>query len=141
MTMTFSEFQRSVRTWILECFGSEISDHKQERNQRFLEESLELVQSCGMSRIDAHWLVDYVYSRPTGYKDQEIGGTLVTLAALCGAHQIHMGLAAEHELQRIQDRDVVEKIRIKQATKPRSLPSTGCNICNRPDCDAPNQKH
>ena len=69
--MTFSTFQNSVRYWILECFGSEISDYKPERNQRFLEEALELVQSCGMSPEDAHRLVDYVYSRPVGDKVQE----------------------------------------------------------------------
>ena len=117
--MTFSTFQNSVRDWILECFGSEISDYKPERNQRFLEESLELVQSCDMSPEDAHRLVDYVYSRPVGDKVQEVGGTLVTLAALCGAHRIHMELAAEDELLRIQKKDVMEKIRAKQATKPQ----------------------
>ncbi len=122
--MKFSTFQQSVRIWILECFGSEISDHKPERNQRFLEESLELVQSCGMSSDDAHWLVDYVYSRPVGNMSQEVGGTLVTLAALCGAQNINMGDAANTELQRIQQPDVMEKIRAKQATKPHdsSLP-------------------
>lgn len=120
--MTFSTFQQSVRVWILECFGSEISDHKPERNHRFLEESLELVQSCGMSPEEAHQLVDYVYSRPVGLNFQEVGGTLVTLAALCGAQHIHMEEAAEAELSRIQRKDVMEKIRAKQASKPKSSP-------------------
>lgn len=123
--MTLSNFQTYVRSWILECFGSEISNHLSERNQRFLEESLELVQSCGMSPEDAHRLVDYVYSRPVGDKVQEVGGTLVTLAALCGAQNIHMGVAAEAELSRIQRKEVMEKIRAKQATKPHNSPLPG----------------
>lgn len=123
----FSVFQQSVRIWILQCFGSEISDHKPERNQRFLEESLELVQSCGMSSHDAHRLVDYVYSRPVGDKTQEVGGTLVTLSALCSAHGIRMAQAATQELTRIQKKDVMEKIRAKQATKPHNSPLPGRN--------------
>lgn len=118
--MKFSTFQNSVRIWVLQCFGSEISDHKPERNQRFLEESLELVQSCGMSPEDAHRLVDYVYSRPVGLNFQEVGGVLVTLAALCGAQHIRMEEAAGRELQRIQQPEVMEKIRAKQATKPHN---------------------
>ena len=123
--MKFSTFQQSVCIWILQCFGSKILDHKQERNQRFLEESLELVQSCGMSSDDAHRLVDYVYSRPVGNMSQEVGGTLVTLAALCGAQNIDMGDAANTELHRIQQPDVMEKIRAKQATKPHNSPLPG----------------
>jgi hypothetical protein len=123
--MTLSSFQAYVRSWILECFGSEISDHLPERSQRFLEESLELVQSCGMSLEDAHRLVDYVYSRPVGDKIQEVGGTLVTLSALCSAHNIFMSLAGEAELQRIQRKEVMEKIRAKQATKPHNSPLPG----------------
>lgn len=123
--MKFSTFQQAVRIWIFQCFGSEISDHKQERNQRFLEESLELVQSCGMSSDDAHRLVDYVYSRPIGNMSQEVGGTLITLAALCGAQNIDMGDAANTELHRIQQPEVMEKIRAKQATKPHNSPLPG----------------
>jgi hypothetical protein len=125
MRLSLDVFQKSVRIWILQCFDSKISDDKQERNQRFLEEALELVQSCGMSPEYAHRLVDYVYSRPAGHNFQEVGGTLVTLAALCGAQSIYMSEAAECELARIQQSDVMEKIRAKQATKPQNSPLPG----------------
>lgn len=123
--MSMYEFQISVRTWILECFGSEISDHKPERNQRFLEEALELVQSCGMTQADAHTLVDYVFSRASGNVVQEVGGTMVTLAALCGAQAVSLEDAAYKELVRIENPEVMEKIRAKQATKPHNSPLPG----------------
>jgi hypothetical protein len=48
------------------CFGPEISADTRERNHRFLEESVELVQACGCTVSEAHQLVDYTYGRPVG---------------------------------------------------------------------------
>lgn len=106
-------FQDRVKPWLLECFGSEIASNKQERNHRFLEESLELVQACGCSASEAHQLVDYVFGRPVGEPHQEVGGVMVTLAALCLAQSLDMHGNGEMELARIWTK--VEKIRAKQA--------------------------
>lgn len=113
-------FQYRVKPWMAECFGPEISGDQQERNHRFLEEALELVQACGATASEAHQLVDYVYGRPVGDKIQEIGGVMVTLAALCLAHGLNMHLAGESELQRIWTK--VDQIREKQAAKPKHSP-------------------
>lgn len=104
----------------MECFGSMIAGDKEERNHRFLEEALELVQSCDCTRQEAHQLVDYVYGRPVGEKTQEVGGVMVTLAALCLAQELNMHEAGETELNRIWTK--VEQIRAKQATKPKHSP-------------------
>jgi hypothetical protein len=56
------DFQVRVNAWMLKCFGPEISADSKERNYRFIEEALELVQALGCSREDAHKLVDYVFS-------------------------------------------------------------------------------
>ncbi|QQN29314.1 hypothetical protein [Pseudomonas syringae group genomosp. 3] len=109
-------FQGRVEPWMTACFGAEISADRQERNHRFLEESLELVQACGATSDEAHQLVDYVYGRPTGEPDQEVGGVMVTLAALCLAHHLDMHASAETELSRIWTK--VDQIRAKQAAKP-----------------------
>lgn len=109
-----------VQPWMLACFGSEISADKTERNHRFLEEALELVQSCGCTRSEAHQLVDYVFDRPTGERGQEVGGVMVTLAALCLAQTIDMDREADVELDRIWGK--VEQIRAKQAAKPKHSP-------------------
>lgn len=113
-------FQRRIDDWMLACFGEEIAADKTERNHRFLEESLELVQSCGCTASEAHQLVDYVFGRPIGEKVQEVGGVMVTLSALCSAHGIDMGTAGETELARIWTK--IPEISAKQAAKPKHSP-------------------
>ena len=102
------------------CFGSEIAGDKLERIHRFIEEALELAQACGCSQVEAHQLVNYVYNRPTGEKAQEVGGTLLTLAALCLSQGIEMLEAGESELARVWTK--IEQIRAKQASKPKGSP-------------------
>lgn len=114
------KFQQRVKPWLDACFGPEISNDKIERNHRFLEEALELVQACGCTQSEARQLVDYVYGRPEGEIHQEVGGVMVTLAAHCLAHGIDMHDAGETELARIWTK--VEKIREKQANKPKHSP-------------------
>lgn len=102
------------------CFGLAISNDRIERNHRFLEESLELVQANGCTQSEAHQLVDYVFNRPQGEIHQEIGGVMVTLAALCLALGRDMHKCGEIELERIWGK--VETIRAKQAAKPKHSP-------------------
>lgn len=113
-------FQQRVNPWMLECFGAEISSDRIERNHRFFEEAAELVQANGMTRSEAHQLVDYTFDRPVGDLHQEVGGVMVTLAALCLASGADMHAAAETELARIWTK--VEQIRAKQAAKPKHSP-------------------
>lgn len=115
-------FQARVQPWLLACFGEMIAGDREERNHRFLEEALELVQSLGCTQSEAHQLVDYVYGRTVGIPAQEVGGVMVTLAALCLANGMDMHDAGEVELTRINDPVVVEKIRAKQAAKPKYSP-------------------
>ena len=113
-------FQARVQPWLLQCFGAEIAVDTMERNHRYFEESTELVQANGMTRSEAHQLVDYTYNRPVGELKQEVGGAMVTLAALCLSRGIDMHSAGETELARIWT--AVEAIRAKQAAKPKHSP-------------------
>ncbi|WP_063814347.1 hypothetical protein [Burkholderia cepacia] len=115
-------FQARVQEWMLTCFGSEISADSDERCDRFYEEAGELVQARGMTRERAHALVDYTWSRPVGEASQEVGGVMVTLAALCSANDLDMQAAGEAELARINVPSTIEKIRAKQAAKPKHSP-------------------
>lgn len=108
-------YQLRVALWVKKCFGDAIAGNKFERNCRFLEESLELVQACNLSKQDALKLVDYVYSRPLGEQHQEVGGVMVTLAALCQANDLNMMDAGEGELKRVWGK--IDQIRAKQAAK------------------------
>jgi NTP pyrophosphatase (non-canonical NTP hydrolase) len=113
-------FQSRVCSWVLTCFGPKIAADRVERNHRFLEEALELVQACGCTRMEAHSLVDYVFNRPVGDKHQEVGGVMITLAALCLAQRLDMNDAGEDELERVWTK--VKEIRAKQAAKPKNSP-------------------
>ena len=113
-------FQAKVQPWLMACFGEMIAGDHEERNHRFLEEALELVQACGCTASEAHQLVDYVFGRPVGELHQEVGGVMVTLAALCLANDADMHAAGWVELDRIWGK--VEQIRAKQAAKPKHSP-------------------
>jgi NTP pyrophosphatase (non-canonical NTP hydrolase) len=115
-------FQKRVHGWMMDCFSMEICRDRQERNHRFLEEALELVQACECTASEAHQLVDYVYGRDQGDINQEVGGVMVTLAALCLANDIDMHQGGETELARILQPAIMNKIRAKQAAKPTHSP-------------------
>lgn len=109
-------FQDRVAPWMQACFGPEVSGDKLERGDRFLEEALELLQSGNYPRERIAALTDYVFDRPQGEINQEVGGVMVTLAAYCLAFGLDMHAAGETELARIWTK--VEQIRAKQASKP-----------------------
>lgn len=97
-------FQARVIDFMLGCFGRKVAADTIERNHRFLEEALELVQALGCSASEAHQLVDYVFGRPIGDSHQETGGVLVTLAALCSSASVDMAQAGEDESWRASGR-------------------------------------
>ncbi len=125
-------FQTRVKPWLIECFGPAIASDREERNHRFLEEALELVQSCGCTASEAHQLVDYVFGRPSGEPVQEVGGVMVTLAALCLANNLDMHEGAEKELARINAPDALLKIRAKQTAKPKHSPLPTSPVAQEP---------
>ena len=123
MNNQIKPYQKRVDHWAVACFGLSISRDKIERNHRFLEEALELVQSLECTASEAHQLVDYVFGRPRGEPSQEVGGTMVTLAAICTANDLDMDAAGETELMRIWEK--MDRIREKHAAKVRFSPLPG----------------
>lgn len=114
------DFQERGVAWLLACIGDPDATNQVERNHRFLEEALELVQACGCTASEAHQLVDYVYGRPVGDKGQEVGGVALTLVALCNAQGIDLADASEKELARAWSK--IEVIRAKHYAKPKHSP-------------------
>lgn len=119
MEKTPYSFSVRVLKWALTCFGSTRVYQKQERVARFLEEALELAQASGISKQDARILLDYVFSRPPGDFEQEVGGVMNTLALLTETSGIDMWHAAEVELNRCWDN--MKKIQEKNLTKPKLM--------------------
>jgi hypothetical protein len=110
-------FQARVADWMVKCFSPEVCNDVQERGDRFLEEALELLQSKGYDHNRVATLVDYVWGRPVGEPAQEVGGVMVTLGAFCWVAGLDMHDAGEIELARINQPEVMEKIRRKQQAK------------------------
>ena len=97
----YFNFQQKVDVWMQTCFGEQVSSDRAERNHRFLEEALELVQAGGCAANEEHQLVDYVFNRQIGELGQKVGGTMVTLARVWTK---------------------IEQIRAKQAAKSKHSP-------------------
>lgn len=126
-------FQERVRSWVVACFPALAHNDLLERQDRFIEEALELVQALGYSRDRAFALVDYVFDREAGSPPQEVGGVMMTLAALCSAARLDMAECGETELSRVCQPEIMGKIRAKQAAKPvgSALPVAASPTINR----------
>ena len=74
----------------------------------------------GCTSEEAFTLVGSVFERPTDAVAQEVGGVMVTLAALCLATDVEMFKAGEAELARVWTK--IDEIRAKQATTPDHSP-------------------
>ena len=111
-------FQNRATKWAQRCFGARLVADAQERNFRFAEEAIELVQACGMTRFEVERALNYVYGRPVGEKRQEVGGVYTTFALLCHAHGIDMVAEGERDLMEIDNPEATERIRIKRDKKP-----------------------
>ncbi len=114
MTMTYQE---RVGEWMEQTFADDVCKDVIERAMRFLEEATELCQSLGMTADQAATVARYVYGRPVGHPPQEVGGTMVTLAALCWATDLDMAAAGHVELDRIDTPEMRAKIAAKQVSK------------------------
>lgn len=115
MNLQFTNYQHEVDQWAKHCFGPEITQDVGVRNLRFIEEAIELVQALGCTKEDTLKLVDHVYNRPVGDPPQEVGGVLVTLAALCNASHLDMEQCGKDEIARCWK--AIDAIREKNKTK------------------------
>ena len=116
-------FQHRVWEWFKSCFGPAGIKDKLQRYFRFYEEATELVQAGGMSRQEAHRMVDSVYDKAPGKVYQEVGGVATTFAMVCNAEGLDLDHTADTELARVWDKQ--DEIREKQKHKlhPKSGPT------------------
>lgn len=96
-----------------------------ERLARFFEEANETCQALGMSREDAHAVVDYTYDRPTGEPAKEIGAAYLTLASLCVVAGYELSTCGEDDLRKLQEPATIERIRAKRSTRHGRGPLPG----------------
>lgn len=114
MKLTFT--QRNTHDWATSLGGPE-QPSAYLRARRFIEEALELAQACGVEQEKARAILDHVYSRPPGDPYQEVGGVGMTLLPLCEMIGISAEQAFEDEYARVNQPEVLEKIRRRQFEK------------------------
>lgn len=73
--------QRQVLVWAIATFGPVAADRR-ERAMRFVEEAIELAQSCGLDRRTIDAIAERAYSRRAGTLDRELAQAGMTLEAL-----------------------------------------------------------
>jgi hypothetical protein len=124
--MTLNEFQAHVQKWLYLVFkDQEGRTSYQVRVFRFYEEATELAQATDLTREEAHRMVDWVYDRKKGEVVRELGGTMTTLAALTTASGFTLNHVAVTELERVNDPDVILRVRVRQLTKNELFPTGG----------------
>ena len=113
-----TQMQTVVNDVVSEIYGLEWSTNKKERGLRLDEESLEAGQIAGVTREQAHALVDRVYDRPPGEAGKEVGDVIICLAAYANAYELTisdcLGSVLEHLL------DNKEKYREKFEAKKKA---------------------
>lgn len=115
--MNVSYLQRKVGEWVTMVFGEKVGRDKKERALRLAEETIEFAQAVEVDPQKLKDLIDYVYSRPTGQPDMEIGGVMVTLLASANALGVDVAQASRSELRRINTKQVIERVRRRQKEK------------------------
>ena len=104
--MNRDDRQQAVFKWAGDTFGQAALEPK-ERILRFLEEAVELAQAELMTHAQARTVVDYVFGKPPGDPEKEVGGVGVTLLAYCAARGFSADAAEEREFDRVQTIDPV----------------------------------
>ena len=144
-------FQKRCVHWAIDCFGLKLVQNKRERDLRFAEEAIELIQARrNVSKEELIRLVEYTYSRPPGEVRQEVGGVVTTLAVLVETELVQVTTedgqmesvpldfleAGEAEYERIQG--LIPQIRAKNEVKrqvdasyiQQEVPSGCVGICS-----------
>jgi hypothetical protein len=102
----FAEMDRNARqeqavAWAKRAFGDNVVNYPAERGARVQEEANELGQAMGVPRETAHKIVDYVYDRPSGEVDQEIGDIGLCLLIAAASLKLSADEAERAELNRV----------------------------------------
>jgi hypothetical protein len=113
-------YQERVSGWTQMVLG-DLSKNVPERALRVAEEVIELAQACGVDRSSVHRLVDYVFDRPVGEPHKEIAGSMLTLYAAAEALGVDADTEFEIEMTRVQQPEVIERVRRRQQEKREAL--------------------
>lgn len=93
---------KRILAWAVEIFGP-VADNRHERAMRFIEEGIELAQSCGLSRETIAAITERAYSRRTGTLDRELAQAGMTLEALAANIGFDLSGLIDDEFNRVRE--------------------------------------
>lgn len=96
--------QHALYLFGCQLFGDDNMSNPQMRGLRMLEEAIELYQAVGCDKEQAKKLIDYVFSRPAGLPQQELGGLGVTVLALAESIGASADDAEWAEIERLRSK-------------------------------------
>jgi hypothetical protein len=102
--------------WLDDVWPAQRHD-PEERIIRTLEELMELAQTENVTREQMHALVDQVMDKPVGDREQELGGTLVTLSSYMAVRGLDGVDCFQREFVRCNEPKVIAKIQEKHKHK------------------------
>lgn len=140
--------QEAAVQWATLAFGPDHVNSLPQRAVRFLEEAVELYQAAGGNLEMAHQLLDFMFARPVGEIEQELGGAGLTLLLVANAAGMSADAAEAKEFRRVLSKPASEfgkrneeknaagfdagayptRDRFERATTPARCPR-----CNSPD--------
>lgn len=91
--------------WGIQAFGEEHMRSIPQLAVRFLEEAIELYQAASGDLDMAHRLLDFVFNRPVGTIESELGGVGVTALALAAAAGLSADKCERKEIARVLSKD------------------------------------
>lgn len=97
------QLQADVYQWVHDCFG-EAACEPIERARRLAEETLECVQSAGVTKEELLRIVDFVYANEPGPLREELGDACFTLMAFAEANCLSLELAEEAAWEKAQSK-------------------------------------
>jgi hypothetical protein len=125
LTNRRDERQEMVAAWCAAAFGKGHASSLPQRGVRLLEEAIEAYQAVGGTADMAHRLVDFIFARPRGRLDQELGGVGVTLLALANAAALSADACESAEVLRI-----LQKPLAHFAARNRAKNDAGFNVAS-----------
>lgn len=127
-----NHMQKRLREWGAAAFGEAHVSSPPQRAVRFLEEAIELYQSCGADPEMAHKLIDYVFSRPVGELRSEFGGVGVTVLMLAEACDLSAAECEAAEMERVLSKGAAHFTERNREKNAAGFDVTGAYPC-QPD--------
>ncbi len=93
--------QTRVSEWCADAFGADHASNVEQRGLRLVEEAIEAAQAAKCDPTTLHKLIDYIYAKPPGELQRELGGIGLCVLAMANAAGFSANAAEINEINRV----------------------------------------